>query len=80
MAELSESVRDLVRIEADRMRVRFDRFDLDAYGLFLRCKKLPESQVIYHDDFTWTIDAPARYASMLGVAAPGFDIGDLPFH
>lgn len=71
---------DLIRIESDRLRVTFDRFDLDAYKLFLKCKKLPESQVIYHDDFTWTIDAPARYAGMLGVQSPGFDVGDLPFY
>lgn len=46
-------------------------FDIESYRLFLRCKALPENQVDY-DDATdaYTVSTPARFAGLLGVAAP----------
>src|SRR5258707_280175 len=53
------------------MRIRFDRFDLAAYRLFLKCKALPESEVSYIPETeSYTISAPSRFASLLGVQAP----------
>jgi hypothetical protein len=47
--------------------VVFDRFDLSGYDLFLRAKKLPESQLEYHHERDhYVLRTPARYAAMLG--------------
>lgn len=65
----------------DRLSVRFDRFDLPSYELFLRAKRLPESRVTLDDTdegMAWTIDAPAYLAPMLGVAVPQDLRADLP--
>jgi hypothetical protein len=60
-----------IQFKGDRLAVTFDRFDLDAYGLFLRLKALPELEVTYHrESETYTLDAPARFADRLGVVAP----------
>lgn len=34
-----------LRVAGDQVEVGFDRYDLDAYRLFLRCKALPESRL-----------------------------------
>lgn len=61
-------------VDGSRAHVRFDRFDLDAYTLFLRCKQLPESRLTYDwRDDSYALDTPARFASRLGAhvaAAP----------
>lgn len=70
-----------IQFVGDRLQVRFDRFDLPAYELFLRCKRLPESRVTLNDTgdrMAWTIDAPAYLAPMLGVAVPQDLRADLP--
>lgn len=58
------------------MRVRFDSFTPDVYSLFLKVKRLPESNVVCDQgSLTYVVDAPARFAKLLGVATPP-DIGD----
>lgn len=50
--------------------VTLDRFDADAYELFLRCKALPESDIVY--DWradAYTVTTAARYAGQLGAEA-----------
>lgn len=60
-----------ITFAADRMCVRFDRFDLDTYRLFLRCKQLPESNVEFDPEHeAYTLTAPARFAELLGVKRP----------
>lgn len=60
-----------VVVSGDRPSVRFDRFGIDAYDLFLRAKGLPEYEVQFDQvDESYTITAPARFAGMLGVEAP----------
>lgn len=55
-----------VTIDGPLARVAFERYDLDAYRLFLRCKKLPEQQVEYDwERDTYTVTTPARFASLL---------------
>lgn len=55
-----------VRIVDGRAEVRFDRFDLEAYGLFLRVKRLPERQLRYDwRTDAYTVTAPARLAHLL---------------
>ena len=65
-----------VSINGSLAEVEFSRFDLEAYGLFLRAKKLPESQLSYdweRDSYKFT--TPARFASMLGAEADGRHAG-----
>lgn len=53
------------------LSVRFDRFNIAAYDLFLRVKRLPEFKLDFDRDAeAYTITAPARFAPVLGVAVP----------
>jgi hypothetical protein len=55
----------------DTAAVVFDNFDLSGYDLFLRAKKLPESQLEYHHERDhYVLRTPARYAAMLGATDP----------
>lgn len=61
------------------MRIRFDRFDISHYRLFLKCKALPEMEVEYdREGETYAITAPARFASLLGVQGPAVEAAALP--
>src|SRR5438105_11367133 len=52
---------------------------MPAYDLFLKIKRIPETRVAFDSkDETYTITAPARFASMLGVERPAPSTGDLP--
>lgn len=65
------SERETVQFVGDRMKIRFDRFDLAAYRLFLRCKALPEYSVDFdRKSETYTVEAPARFSSVLGIQSP----------
>lgn len=56
-----------ITIEDNLAVVTFDRFDLDNYGLFLKCKRLPESQIEYRwETDTYRVTTPARFAPLLG--------------
>ncbi|MGB3330877.1 MAG: DEAD/DEAH box helicase [Thermomicrobiales bacterium] len=49
------------------VRVTFDAFDLDAYSLFIRTKRLPEQTLTFDwEADTYTIETAARFAPMLG--------------
>jgi Helicase conserved C-terminal domain len=55
-----------VRVDGTRAVVRFDRFDLDSYRLFLRAKGLPESQVEYDEPAgAYVVSTDARFAPLL---------------
>lgn len=71
----------MVTVRGDRIAVRFERFDLDAYRLFLRAKTVPEQTVRLVDEerLHYEIDMPARFAGMLGVEVPAAPGSDLPF-
>ncbi|MGN6759439.1 MAG: helicase-related protein [Thermomicrobiales bacterium] len=69
MAALAMDTAPAVRVAGDRAEVRFGRYDLAAYSLFLRCKQLPEHQLTYDwETDTYTVTTPARFARLLGVA------------
>lgn len=72
-----------VAIVGDALRLTFDRWDAEAYALFLRTKGLPEHALTYDEDRdTYTVETPARFARILGVEAvarPG-DPLPLPEH
>lgn len=69
----------MIYFTGDKMQVRFDRFDLASYDVFLRAKQLPESDVIFDDTTeTYTIEAPARFASIMGVERPDGATTPLP--
>jgi hypothetical protein len=79
MATASDAGAPAVEFRGGELAVRFDRFGLDAYELFLRCKKLPEYRVEFHEaDETYTVTAPARFAPVLGAPVPAPPPGDLP--
>lgn len=69
----------MISIQGETLRVRFDRFGIEEYGLFLRTKKLPECAVAY-DEATghYELSAPSRYAPMLGVPIPALAGNALP--
>jgi hypothetical protein len=57
-----------IEIQGPNMVATFDRYGLDAYQVFIRSKKIPESQVAYDwRSDTYTLTAPARFAALLGV-------------
>lgn len=68
-----------IQFNGDQMLVHFDRFDLEAYRLFLRVKTLPEYRLQFHEESeTWTVSAPARFAQVLGIESPASALKDLP--
>lgn len=71
-----------VKINGDRLSVNFRApFDLEAYEMFLRCKTLPEFNLDYcWQSDSYTMTAPARFASMLGVKADRERRPNLPFN
>lgn len=57
-----------VTLDERRATVRFERYDLPAYGMFLRAKTTPETRVSYdHERDVYEISVPARFAGLLGV-------------
>ncbi len=69
-----------VTFAGELLNIHFDHFGVEAYPLFLKVKALPESTVHFHrDSDTYTISAPARFASLLGVKVPESEKPWLPF-
>jgi hypothetical protein len=73
----------MISINGTTAEVEFGRFDLEAYQLFLRAKRLPESQVTYDwERDTYRLTTPARFAAMLGAdltAVPSISLDIAPF-
>lgn len=71
----------IIRMDGGSLRIRFDNFGTDSYGLFLRVKRLPEYQVDYdRETCVYDVSAPARYAPMLGLPIPTPEASDLPMN
>ena len=69
----------MITVDQDKLRVRFDRFDLDTYKLFLKTKQLPESVIDFDPEReAYTLSAPSRFASILGAQAPARSQSDCP--
>ena len=69
----------MISFANDRLSVHFKRFDLPSYEVFLKCKRLPESQVEFlPEDESYRVTAPARFAPMLGIDVPPAVAQDLP--
>lgn len=69
-----------IQFVGDLLRLPFDRFGPDEYGLFLKAKRLPESRTLFDPvNETYVIEAPARFAAMLGVELPKLDRPALDF-
>jgi len=69
----------MIHVSHDQLTIRFDRFGLTEYGLFLRTKKLPEAVIDYDVEAdSYTVTAPARFASLLGVDQPLVTASELP--
>ena len=68
-----------VTFEGDRLAIQFDQFGADSYSLFLKAKALPESDIAFdRESESYTLSAPKRFASMLGVTDPRADMDELP--
>lgn len=68
----------MISISGDKLSIQFSSFGLDAYQLFLKSKKLPESNLEFHRATeTYTLTAPARFAGVFGLQAPAFNRGML---
>lgn len=68
-----------MRVTGDLAEVTFASYDLDAYGLFLRCKGLPESKLEYAwETDSYRLTTPARFAGMLGIQAAPEPVARLP--
>lgn len=71
----------MIEHAGDILRLRFDCWDAASYDLFLRTKSLPEHAVLYDEAAdAYTVEAPARFARLLGLELPPTDRGwlDLP--
>lgn len=70
----------MINIVNDQLEIRFTDFGPESYATFLRAKSLPEYQVRFNeDDESYTVTAPARFASMLGIDDSRLDRAVLPF-
>lgn len=59
----------MISVAEDRLEVRFEKFDLESYDLFLKTKKLPEHSLVFDPvREVYTLSTPARFAHILGVA------------
>jgi len=68
-----------ITIDGVTASVHFNRFDLENYKLFLRCKRLPESQTTYDWELdTYTVSTPARFIELLGIAGAPVQREGLP--
>ncbi|HKS26342.1 MAG TPA: helicase-related protein [Pyrinomonadaceae bacterium] len=68
-----------IQVAQNIASVTFDRFDIEAYEMFLRVKQLPESQLEYsYESDAYLVTTPARYASLLGATLPERDASELP--
>jgi hypothetical protein len=60
----------MIAVNGRLAEVEFSRFDLEMYDLFLKTKKLPESQIEYDwERDTYKLTTPARFAPLLGAEA-----------
>lgn len=66
-----------IAVDGADARVTFDAFDASTYALFLRCKRLPESAIVYdHERDAYTVTTAARFAPLLdGRPAPAPAVG-----
>lgn len=63
----------------DRVAIEFGRFDLANYELFLRAKKLPESELAYDwEGDRYTLTTPRRFAALLGIVEAAGERSALP--
>jgi superfamily II DNA or RNA helicase len=71
----------MITVNQDTMHIEFKApFDLKAYDLFLKCKSLPEFTLNYDYGIdAYQIEAPARFASVLGLKQTSESLGWLPF-
>ncbi len=68
-----------IELAGESLRVVFDRWDPAAYELFLRTKRLPEHAIRYDAEAdSYTVEAPIRFAGILGVETPKPNAGWLP--
>jgi len=69
----------MIQIHGDTIRVRFNRFDREAYRVFLQSKQLPEQDLQYDwESDSYTIETPARFGHVFGIDAGWTDRGWLP--
>ncbi len=69
-----------IEFAGESLRVVFDSWNPEAYEMFLRTKRLPEHAIHYDpEQDAYTVEAPARFAKLLGVEVPASPAEWLPF-
>lgn len=69
-----------IQIDDEILTIHFDTFDAESYQTFLAAKRLPEYQVVFHEDTeTYSITSHSRFAGILGVDPPRLAAQALPF-
>lgn len=69
----------MISTDQNHVKVQFDRFDLSAYEVFLKTKQIPETVIDFDTEReTYTVTAPVRFASLLGVQSPSRNTADIP--
>lgn len=71
----------MITTAGESLHIKFNAFGPEEYDLFLRAKRLPESNLDYdYETDTYTIETPSRYANLLGVELDGRQqLEPLPF-
>jgi hypothetical protein len=68
-----------VDVAGETLRLTFDRWDAEAYALFLKTKGLPEHALAYDEEGDrYTIETPARFAKLLGLEVAARRGAELP--
>lgn len=66
-----------ITVADGQLQVSLDRFDLDAYSLFLRAKQLPEKRIEFDPETdTYKVLAPERFAHLLDATLPAPQVLD----
>ena len=71
----------MIQIQNDIIKVNFNRFDIEAYNVFIQSKKLPECNLEYDwEADRYELKTPSRFAHVFGLETPDQSRDWLPFN
>lgn len=63
----------------ENLTVDFTSFGIEDYEVFLKCKRLPESKIVFDENtFNYRVETHSRYANLLGIEAGHQTLDTLP--
>lgn len=69
----------MIEIKGNTLEVKFDKFGIEEYDIFKKCKLFPESVIEYDaEKDVYSVKAPSRFAKLLGLKEPKQQTSDLP--